>query len=214
MPSKQLISPLPYFPDSSALFAAIADQPWAVFLDSGYPHSEQGRYDIIAAEPVTTLVTHGEITQINRNGLLIDSSDDPFNLVKQELLASAYKGDAGLPFNGGAIGYFSYDLARRLEKLPVIADDAEHIPEMAVGIYSWAVMVDHQQRQSFLVGQDCTEDHWQSLIDLFSVLPTKGQTSHFRVTSEIKSNMDKAFYTRAFDKIKHYLKEGDCYQVN
>lgn len=214
MPSKQLISPLPYVPDSAAIFSAIANQPWAVFLDSGYPHSEQGRYDIIAAEPVTTLVTHGEITQINQNGLLINSSDDPFDLVKQELLASAYEGDADLPFNGGAIGYFSYDLARRLEKLPVIADDAEHIPEMAVGIYNWAVVVDHQQRQSFLVGQDCAEDHWQSLIDLFSVLPTEGQTSHFRVTSEIKSNMDKAFYTRAFDKIKHYLKEGDCYQVN
>lgn len=214
MPSKQLISPLPYFPDSATIFSAIANQPWAVFLDSGYPHSEQGRYDIIAAEPVTTLVTHGEITQINQNGLFINSSDDPFNLVKQELLASAYEGDADLPFNGGAIGYFSYDLARRLEKLPVIADDAEHIPEMAVGIYNWAVVVDHQQRQSFLVGQDCAEDYWQSLIDLFSVLPTKGQTSHFRVTSEIKSNMDKAFYTRAFDKIKHYLKEGDCYQVN
>lgn len=214
MPSKPTISPLPYFPDSAALFSAIADQPWAVFIDSGYPHSDQGRYDIIAAEPVTTLVTHGESTQIIRNGSSIDSCDDPFDLVKQELLAYSHEGFAGLPFSGGAIGYFSYDLARRLEKLPVIADDAEHIPEMAVGIFNWAVVVDHQLRQSFLVGQGCDEGHWQALIQQFSALQIKGQTNRFSVTSAVKSNMDKLFYTRAFDKIKHYLKEGDCYQVN
>jgi para-aminobenzoate synthetase component I len=214
VPSQQLISPLPYFPDSAGLFSAIAKQPWAVFIDSGYPHSDQGRYDIFAAEPVVTLVTHGEITQINRNGSVVDSGADPFDLVKQELLANQSEAFPGLPFNGGAIGYFSYDLARRLEKLPVIANDAEHIPEMAVGIYNWAVVVDHHQKQSFLVGQGCANKHWQSLISLFCVLPTKAESSQFKVTSPVKSNMDKVSYTRAFQRIKHYLKEGDCYQVN
>jgi para-aminobenzoate synthetase component I len=215
VPAKQQISSLPYFPDSAALFSAIADQPWAVFLDSGYPYSEQGRYDIIAAKPAVTLVTRGEITQICRNGTVDHSSEDPFDLVKQELLANPpCESIASLPFNGGAIGYFSYDLARRLEKLPSIANDAEHIPEMAVGIYNWAVVVDHRQRQSFLVGQGCSEDHWQWLASKFSVLPTKNQPSCFKVTSEVKSNMDKTSYTRAFERIKHYLKEGDCYQVN
>ena len=125
-----------------------------------------------------------------------------------------HEGFKDLPFNGGAIGYFSYDLARRLEKLPSIADDAEQIPEMAVGIYNWAVVVDHQLRQSFLVGQGCDEVHWQSLIELFSKLPLKSHKGTFKVTSAILSNMDKASYTRAFQRVKHYLKEGDCYQVN
>jgi para-aminobenzoate synthetase component I len=214
VPTTQLISPLPYFPDSAALFSAIADQPWAVFLDSGYPHSSQGRYDIIAAEPVTTLVTRGEITQITRNGSMIHSSHDPFDLVKQELVINPFEGVTDLPFNGGAIGYFSYDLARRLEKLPVITDDAEHIPEMAVGIYNWAVVVDHHQRQSFLVGHGCDEYRWQSLIGLFSKLSTESHENYFRVTSAVESNLDKVSYTRAFQRIKHYLKEGDCYQVN
>jgi para-aminobenzoate synthetase component I len=214
VPSKQLISPLPYFADSAVLFSAIADQPWAVFLDSGYPHSDQGRYDIIAAQPAVTLVTRGGITQINRNGLVLESGDNPFDLVKAELMANSFEGFKDLPFNGGAIGYFSYDLARRLEKLPAIAYDAEHIPEMAVGIYHWVVVVDHNRQQSFLVGQGCTEDAWQKLIDLFSTLPTKAKGNQFSVTSGVKSNMDKASYNHAFDKIKHYLKEGDCYQVN
>lgn len=214
VPGKQLISPLPYFPDSAGLFSKLAAQPWAVFLDSGYPHSEQGRYDIFASEPTVTLVTQGETTQVNRQGEVTVTIKDPFDLVKQELLAFPSTPLSGLPFNGGAIGYFSYDLARRLEKLPVIADDAEHIPEMAVGIYNWAVVVDHQQKQSYLVGQDCPEERWQALIRLFSVLPDQVQTNAFSVFGEVKSNMDKASYAAAFERIKHYLKEGDCYQVN
>ena len=211
--TKQLIVQLPYFSDSSALFSSIAGEPWSVFLDSGFPYSNQGRYDIIAAEPLCTLVTHGDITEVTRNGLTIKSSADPFDLVKQQLVADFNNND-DLPFNGGAIGYFSYDLARRLETLPVIAEDAEHTAEMAVGIYNWALIVDHQQKISYLIGHDCEEQKWQALIAQFSQLPEQQEHNAFKVVSTIDSNMDKAFYKQAFDRIKQYLKEGDCYQVN
>jgi para-aminobenzoate synthetase component 1 len=212
-PQKQLIFLLPYFDDSSALFSSIAGQPWSVFLDSGFPYSNQGRYDIIAADPVCTLVTHGDITEITRNNLTIKSSADPFDLVKDQLVPDFISHD-DLPFNGGAIGYFSYDLARRLETLPVIADDAEHIADMAVGIYKWAVIVDHQQQKSVLVGHDFDEQKWRALIAQFSQLPEQQEYKAFKVVSAIHSNMDEAYYTLAFNRIKQYLKEGDCYQVN
>lgn len=214
MPSpKQISFLLPYFADSSALFSPIAGQPWSVFLDSGFPYSNQGRYDIIAADPVCTLVTKGDITEITRNNLTIKSSADPFDLVKDQLGPDFIRID-DLPFNGGAIGYFSYDLARRLETLPVIAEDAEQIPDMAVGIYNWAVIVDHQQQKSYLAGHDCEEQKWQALIAQFSRLPEQPAHDAFKVVGAIQSNMDKAFYTQAFNRIKQYLKEGDCYQVN
>lgn len=215
MPSQSLISSLPYYPDSAALFSLIAHQPWAVFLDSGFPHSQQGRYDILAAEPATTLVTYGEITQISRNGTgVATSTQDPFDLIKQELAARSFESFAGLPFNGGAIGYFSYDLARRLETLPVNAQDAEHIPEMAVGIYNWAVIIDHQLKHSYLVGHGCDDFHWRLLVGMFSKLANAESGETFQVNGEICPNMDQDAYARAFGRIKHYLKEGDCYQVN
>ena len=58
----------------------------------------------------------------------------------------------GLPFRGGAIGWFAYDLGRRIERLPVLARDAEQVPDMAVGIYDWALVVDHTREQAWLVG--------------------------------------------------------------
>lgn len=218
MPSpNQLITALPYFTDSAELFSVCVDKAWAVFLDSGFPHSNQGRYDIIAAEPLCTLVTHGEMTEITRNGVTIKSTENPFDLVKQQLHSSPRlvleEGHDDLPFNGGALGYFSYDLARRLEALPSCAKDAEHIAEMAVGIYEWAVIVDHTLQKSYLVGQ-CDPQKWQDLIKQFSQLPVRQNERAFKVVSEIKSNMDKQSYIYAFNRIKHYLREGDCYQVN
>lgn len=208
---------LPYFPDSAFLFATIADQSWVIFLDSGYPHSQQGRYDILAAEPICTLVTHGQKTTITKNGTATVSELDPFLLLKQELALQPLAPLGNLPFNGGALGYFSYDLARRLEKLPTIAGDAEHIAEMAVGIYEWAVIVDHEKKQSWLVGLNTvSEEHWQDLINQFSRSPSLGLDSKddFQVITEPKSNMSAKTYAQAFNRIKYYLKEGDCYQVN
>jgi para-aminobenzoate synthetase component I len=213
--SKPQYTTLPYFSDSAALFSCVANEPWAVFLDSGYPHSQQGRYDILAAEPVCTLVTHGELTEINQRGVMTHSTANPFDLVKQQLLAFDIHEASDLPFNGGAIGYFSYDLARRLENLPVVAEDAEGIAEMAVGIYAWAVIVDHAEQHTVLVGHQIDAAKWQALIVQFSQLPPAPQdNAPFQVTSSVQSNMDKSRYSKAFARIKHYLKEGDCYQVN
>ena len=59
-----LLTELPYRADSTALFEAIADAPWAVFLDSGLRHPGQSRYDILAAQPYVRLVTRGPLTEI------------------------------------------------------------------------------------------------------------------------------------------------------
>ncbi|MFK5948285.1 MAG: aminodeoxychorismate synthase component I [Methylococcales bacterium] len=204
---------LPYFEDSTLLFSPIADKPWAIFLDSGFPYSEQGRYDIFSYNPDITLLTYGDKTTISTLGETVVSDEDPFQLLKQHL-NNDFQSIDDLPFNGGALGYFSYDLARRLEKLPVIAKDEENIAEMAVGIYSWAVIVDHLKKQSWLVGKGTVKDDWQALIKQFSGITKQSKQQNFVVESRPQSNMDKQEYKQAFKKIKAYLAEGDSYQVN
>ena len=210
---------LPYFEDSAALFMPWAERSWAVFLDSGFPHSRQGRFDIITADPYCTLVTQGKVTEIRHREGLRFSEEDPFELVKQALgdvVETA--SDSNLPFFGGAIGYFAYDLARRLEKLPSLAADEENIPDMVVGIYDWAVVVDHVDRQSWLVGlgrDPATLARWPHLCHAFSQIPIiNWPHESFSILQDTQSNMDRAFYAEAFRRIQHYIHEGDCYQVN
>ena len=207
---------IPYQPDSAKLFASIADWPWAVFLDSGQPQSQFGRYDIMAANPFLRLMTSGESTLIADSNSERISTDDPFALLKTMLAPYAINQTA-LPFEGGAIGYFAYDLARRVERLPESALDAENIPQMMVGIYDWAVVVDHQLKRSYLVSHGNhpqTEQDWLKLCALFDAPQQATTKAQFKVSSALQSNMDYVSYGTAFNQIKQYIHEGDCYQVN
>src|SRR5918993_4209317 len=98
-----LLAELPYRPDSASLFERIADLPWAVFLDSGQRHPGQSRYDILAAQPYIRLVTRGNLTEIDADGIEL-SREDPFALLRTHLACDRDAAGA-LPFAGGAIGY-------------------------------------------------------------------------------------------------------------
>jgi para-aminobenzoate synthetase component 1 len=210
-----LLTELPYRPDSAVLFEAVADRPWAVFLDSGLHYPGQARYDIIAAEPYLRLVTRGSLTEVHGEGIEL-SRADPFDLLRAQLAIDA-SCRSELPFTGGAIGYFGYDLARRLERLPARARDSERIPDMAVGIYDWAVVVDHSERRAWLAGQGRdpdTDRKWDALVRLFTAEPSERRRAPYRVTSPVTSNFTPKGYGHAFDRVLEYIRAGDCYQVN
>jgi len=145
------------------------------------------------------------------------SEADPFELVRR-FVGPPAKNPGGLPFCGGALGYFAYDLGRRIEHLPSMAESAEKIPDMAVGIYDWALLVDHREERSYLVsrGRDSrTALLWPELLNgARHPVQKAGVHQPFRVLRAPYSNMDFATYSTAFQRIKHYIREGDCYQVN
>lgn len=197
------------------MFEAVADLPWAVFLDSGSHHLTQSRYDIIAAEPYVTLVTRGNLTEVRGEDIEL-SRDDPLVLLRRHL---AFDPAAGceLPFSGGALGYFSYDLARRFEQLPAYARDDEKMPQMAVGIYDWALVVDHLERRSWLVGQgrDAETDwKWDRLVARFSRPADERARQPFRITAPLASNLTREAYARRFRRVADFIHAGDCYQIN
>jgi len=217
---------LAYHHDSARLFARIAHKPWAVFMDSGQlldtasgqPGSQYGRYDILVADPFITLISDELQTTVSEHGHTYTTDTDPFELIKQAMQPyAAEQGD--IPFTGGAVGYFGYDLARRLEILASTASNSDAIPPMQVGIYDWAVVVDHRNKTACLVshGFDAkTRENWDALKAFFDA-PFSDQAANaerFVVTSPVHANMDKHTYARAFTAIKNYIHEGDCYQVN
>ncbi len=119
--SNYLIADIPYSSDSSVLFEKFADEPWAVFLDSNQPNAIRGRYDIISARPNISITSKSNKNNIDSWAGSLSIPGDPFSVIKEYLPLNKQKqSDNGLklPFIGGAIGYFSYDLGRSIEKLP------------------------------------------------------------------------------------------------
>ena len=209
------VATLPYRQDAGDYFEAIADLPWAVLLDSGPPEQRRGRWDILAAEPMATLVTRGRHTEIRDGHGVRGSASDPFQLLREVL--AARPGPSEFPFAGGAIGYFGYDLARRIERLPERAAAETEMPEMAVGIYDWAVLIDHQAEAAYLLSagrRPMSDEDWGALQGRFTGVAARRQREPFRSRGPLRCNLDRDTYRRAFDRIQHYIREGDCYQVN
>ena len=206
---------LDYITEPARVFAGMADRPWSVFLDSGRERSTSARFDIFTADPYLTLTTRGLRTEIASRDERRVSEEDPLALL-QELLGDPVEAPAQLPFPGGAIGYFAYDLGRRYERWPSHAADDIGLPEVAVGLYDWAVIIDHELRQSWIIGhgRDArTLAEWDRRIECLSALALQPRVP-FEVLSDVRSNLDRAAYDAAFDRIKQHIRAGDCYQVN
>ncbi|MGD8341270.1 MAG: aminodeoxychorismate synthase component I [Gammaproteobacteria bacterium] len=209
------LAELEYSLDSAAGFAALADREWAVFLDSGRERIAGGRYDIYAAEPYATLTTRGTLTEVRTRSGQMTSAREPLDILREEL-GPAAPADSFLPFCGGAIGYFGYDLGRRFERWEAQAVDDIEMPELAFGLYDWAVVVDHAEQRTWLVGQgndERTFDCWDELhAELGNAAAKRYQP--FQVLDNVTCNLDRRAYDSAFNKIKAHIRDGDCYQVN
>ena len=198
-------------------FRAVADLPWPVWLDSAARGGPSGRYDIVAADPCVTLRTRGRMTEIaTRGGATTSSPRSPFALLRAQL-GERCAATEDLPFYGGAIGYFGYDLGRLLERLPSIAAADVDMPELAIGIYDWALVVDHEKRSARLVGlgrDPRTFEQWPSLLERL-VPPLKSKPDEpFRVRTRPHSTVSRDQYAAAFRRVQEHIRVGDCYQVN
>lgn len=213
------VVPLPYFADVAPRLARLVERPWFVYLDSCRERAAGGRYDIVACDPIATVITRGAHTAVaDAEGLRI-VDDDPFTVLEAELarrLPTAVAPAAG-PFCGGALGYFAYDLARRLERLPSTAAHDIALPEMAVGLYGWAIVVDHDARSAQIVvhpDADCDADRLVSTWTAQPPLTPAAFGSSFTVSATVQPEISFEAYAQAWRRIKHYIREGDAYQVN
>jgi para-aminobenzoate synthetase component 1 len=186
-----------------------------MWLDSAAADSQR-RFDILVAAPYVTLCTRGSTTEIAARGrATVHSMGPPLTLVREQL-GEVAAGAAGVPFSGGAVGYFGYDLGRSFERIPTIASADIAMPDLAIGLYDWAVVVDHAARRTWLVGggrDERTFAEWPELVArLHSDLPP--DPPPFRVLDRPASNLRRAAYAEAFRSVQEHIRRGDCYQVN
>ncbi len=204
-----------YWPDTALRVQRLAARPWFAFLDSCRFAAGSGRYDIVAWDPAMCLRTTDAVTTIDVGATQRRVNDDPFVVLRTALGPTIENFD--LPFCGGAIGAFSYDLARRWEVLPTRAMRDIALPEMAVGIYDRALVVDHETQRAWFVHRGLNAAEVAQALALLAVPRTLTPVvlgPRFVVTAEVSPELSFAEYAAAFARIKRYLVDGDCYQVN
>ncbi|RRA91461.1 aminodeoxychorismate synthase, component I [Aeromonas veronii] len=197
------------------LFARLRHQPWAMLLESAGPLGADNGFDIITADPLATLETRGEVTTLRVGANISKHHEDPLALLahtQQQLLGELDLCATHLPFIGGALGLFGYDLGRRFERLPVQAAADIAVPDMAVGIYDWALLRNVATGDWQLV-------HWGDEAGLANRLAWLEQQQAkpapaFALQGSWQSNMSRAEYGEKFAHIQEYLAAGDCYQIN
>jgi para-aminobenzoate synthetase component 1 len=214
LPAAELVE-IEYWVGTAQRLHRLSSLPWFVFLDSCRASGAGGRYDIAAWSPRLTLTTRAGHTRIDDGGAARDHADDPFALVARCL------GDEArhpvLPFCGGAIGVWGYDLARRVEHLPQQARRDIDFPDMAVGIYDRCLVVDHELRAAWYVHrrvEEATVAEDLARLTVPRTLTPAAISTDFVVTSSVRPEIAFAQYAAAFARIQRYIRAGDCYQVN
>ncbi len=197
-----------------AWFERLRPLGWAVFLDSGDRARTGGRYDILAAGPVASLVCRDGRAEVLREGQDATPAAGAFGGLRA-LLEGTASGDAGWPIAGGAIGYFGYELGRGEAKLPPRkAGTQAFMPEAAVGLYAWTVVVDHARRRAALTSLASLPEGEAAAIRERLLTGEPPAREPFRVQGEVASSLEREDYLPRAARIIDYIRAGDTYQVN
>ena len=100
-----------------------------------------------------------------------------------------------LPFTGGALGLFGYDLGRRFEILPEQAVADLKLPDMAVGIYDWAWVIDRHDGLAHLVVRG-DEAALARRLTWWQELPEPAKEQDFVLSGPWEANMTAEGYRR------------------
>lgn len=123
-----------------------------------------------------------------------------------------------LPFNGGWLGYISYDF--HPEQVFEAKKDELQMPLIRMGLYQWALITDHLKQSTTLYNFGLSSSLWkQYSVELKALLEVKNQPQpatqlKAQLNTRFKSNISFNDYSKAFKQIQNYIIEGDCYQVN
>ena len=197
---------------------AVHDLPYSLWFDSNDQSHRDARYSYVCAQPLETIETYDGETRCRSIIGDIRVEGDPFDTVKERLnnLSNNTRSLQDIPpFQGGAAGYFGYDLGRQLEKLPNDTQSDPDIPDMAIGIYDMVYAFDHKLGQGYIIVRALHEEeavrkynHMKTLISR-----TK-EVEHMHFEPKWKPRFSKEQYTNSVQRMIDYIHAGDIFQAN
>ena len=198
-----------------------AEEQHHVLLESG----QRGRFSIIGLTPFAILKGKDQqLTVETEAGVTSYEGDLLTNM--REWLRPYDMGEQNedVPFTGGAIGFFSYDLVRQFEKLPKVAADDLNTYDLYFYVFDDLFIVDHKEQTlhlftHYIDGEEETararlkryEQQWLSMANE----PTIERSLLKEIVSLAeKSPFSEAAFISASEMIKDSIQQGDVFQVN
>lgn len=133
------------------------------------------------------------------------------------------------PLTGGLVGYMSYDAVRRLEKLPNLAPDELHLPEIAFMLTTDLAVYDHLQGTVTLIANAINWDGSDERVDfayesalarletmkerLATNVPSSIAQLNERPKPEFVRNISDAQFMSKVDSVKEEIRSGEAFQV-
>lgn len=172
-----------------ALLRQACHEPYSVWLDSALVDDCLGQTSFWATDPFLVLRSRGTQVELIGRSRNHRMTANPF-----DVLRSLLQEHAGRGINGGAAGYFAYELKRFAERVPALARDDLALPECYLAFYDRIARFDPCATACGNTPVRC------SPLARSGPLPA--------------STFGREDYLRAVARAKDHIVSGDVYQVN
>ena len=222
--------------------AADLETPVSAFLRAAWPEREcfllesvengeqVGRYTFIGLQPFKRIVARGREITITEGKKVVQIDGDIFAVLRRALSGHKPARLQGLPpFTAGAVGFFSYDAVRQIERLPELATDELGVPDACLLFFDEVLAFDHVRKEiRLVVTADVTRgkaartpgaeyDKAVARLDRFEKrlaqpLPRLA-VSKSKGKLKVKHRTAKKDYLAAVNRTKEYIVAGDVFQA-
>jgi anthranilate synthase component 1 len=216
------------------VYRKLAGGPGTFLLESAEQGAAWSRYSFIGVRSVATLtVRDGAAHWLGEPPVGVPTSGDPVVALRETVAALAAPGDVGAglpPLTGGMVGFLGYDLIRRFERLPEIAEDDLGLPELGMMLATDLVVLDHHDGSAILVANAVLPDGADDAtvnaafhqavgrLDAMTTAlsrPTPAMVSTVEPApvGEVVSRTPAGEYPKAVERAKEAIRAGECFQI-
>ncbi len=211
----------------SAFLAVAAKEPYAFLLESVERGEQVGRYTFLGARPYMRVQNRDNQIVIYRGKRAEKRQGNVFQLLKELLRGHRPAHLPELPpFTAGAVGYFAYDVVRKLEQIGDHAEDDLHLPDGELMFFDRLLAFDHVRHQIHIIAmadvrrESPRRAYDRAVADIATLerkltrAPSFTRTAKARKTKlKIHAGTSREQFMKAVEKAKEYIVAGDIFQV-